>query len=83
MARQRNIDESERFLLGPEKVELLSVAGPSTTQQLLASGGLGSSVRCPCVGFCSRELVRIRGELALVLQKGTNSERSRTSTLSW
>jgi hypothetical protein len=65
LARQRNIDESERFLLGPVTVELPSVAGPSTTQQILASGPLGSFLCSPCVCLSSQELMRIEGELAL------------------
>lgn len=65
MARQRNFDESERFLLGPEKVELLGVAGPSTTRQLHAIGSFGSSMCSACVGFCSQELKRVEGRLAL------------------
>lgn len=65
MARQRNFDESKRFLLGPEKIELLAVAGPSTTQQLHAIGSFGSSMCSAFVSFYSQELKRIEGKLAL------------------
>lgn len=46
-------------------IELLRVAGPSTTQQLHTIGSFGSSMCSVCVGFCSQELMRVEGKLAL------------------